>query len=349
MIKLGNVKLAVLGLNHGYKFAKDILELEGVELVAVAGNDELAKERAAAMNIPLFIDYKELLATCDLDGAIVTLPNQLHLEAVQECARRGIDVLVEKPIAATIEEGDEIVRIAQEAGIKLLVGHHRRFSNKIAQLREVILAGAIGDLIGVNMLFALAKDHAYFDEKWRVSAAGGGPLLINAAHDIDNLRFVTGLTVNRVYASAQNRIRGNEVEDAASILLETEEGPTVNYFITDGVPAPWSYEFTTGENPKYPHYNDENCYYFFGTKGSIAFPSMKMYTYDDANYGWDHPLNEKVLDGADNDPMTTELLHFIDVINDEASSIVTGEDALETLKVVLAIKQSAQTKKLIDM
>ncbi|MEI3607640.1 Gfo/Idh/MocA family oxidoreductase [Pseudogracilibacillus sp. SE30717A] len=343
------VRLAVLGLNHGYKFAKDIIELEGVELVAVAGQDILAKERAAAMNVPLFVDYRELLATCDIDGAIITLPNQLHLEAVRECARRGIDVLVEKPIAATVEEGDEIVRIAQEAGIKLLVGHHRRFSNNIMRLREVILSGAIGDLIGVNMLFTLAKDHDYFKESWRVSTGGGGPLLINAAHDIDNLRFVTGRDIERVYASSQNRIRSNEVEDAASVLLEMKDGPTVNYFITDGVPAPWSYEFTTGENPKYPHYGEENCYYFFGTKGSIAFPSMKMYTYEGEKYGWDHPLSEEILGVVDNDPMTTELHHFIDVINQKASPLVSGEDALETLKVVLAIKQSAETKQLIDL
>ncbi|MEI3611334.1 Gfo/Idh/MocA family protein [Pseudogracilibacillus sp. SO30301A] len=344
------MRLAVLGLNHGYKFAQDLLNLDGAELVAVAGNDTLAKERAASLDVPLFADYRELLEECEIDGAIITLPNQLHLEAVRECATRGTDVLVEKPIASTVEEGSEMVRIAHEAGIKLLVGHHRRFSNKIQRLKEVIDSGKIGDLVGVNMIFAVAKDRAYFWEKWRVSKSGGGPLLINAAHDIDTIRYVTGLTVDRVYASSQNHIRGNEVEDTASILLETEEGVTMNYFLSDGVPAPWSYEFTTGENPKYPYYEDADCYYFFGTKGSIAFPSMKYYSYDEDKYGWDHPLSIENLDAEeDNDPMTSELQHFISVLHDNTPLLVTGEDAVETLKIVLAIKQSAEEKKIVQV
>lgn len=347
---MGKMKLAVLGLNHGYKFAQDLLNWDVAELIAVAGNDALAVERAAALGVPLFADYRELLEECEIDGAIITLPNQLHLEAVRECARRGIDVLVEKPIASTVEEGLEMMRIARGAGIQLLVGHHRRFSNKVQRLKEVIDSGKIGELVGVNMMFAIAKDRAYFGEKWRVEKASGGPLLINAAHDIDTIRYVTGLTVDRVYASSQNRIRRNEVEDTASILLETEEGVTMNYFLSDGVPAPWSYEFTTGENPKYPYYEDADCYYFFGTKGSIAFPSMKLYSYDGVNYGWDHPLSVENLDTEeDNDPMTTELLHFIDVVKNCTPPLVTGEDALETLKVVLAMKKSAEEKRIVHI
>lgn len=343
------IKLAVLGLNHGYTFAKDIMTLTDVELVAVAGNDALAKERAAALGVPLYKDFKELIDSCDLDGVIITLPNQLHLEAVRSCADRSVDVLVEKPIASTVDEGLEIVRVAREAGIRLLVGHHRRFSSKVARLKELITDEEIGKLIGVNMLFTLAKNHAYFNELWRISAAAGGPLLINGVHDIDTIRFVTGLSINRVFAASQNCIRGNEVEDTASVLLETDEGVMINYFVTDGVPAPWSYEFTTGENPKYPHYSDENCYHFLGTKGSIAFPSMKMYTYSEAHYGWNHPLNTEQFEVEDNDPMKAELLHFVSVLKGEAAPFVTGEDALETLKVVLAIKQSAQEKRIIEI
>src|SRR5690625_3287957 len=125
-------KLAVLGLNHGYKFAQDIKTLEDVELVAVAGNDELAKERAVTLGVSLYEDFKDLIDSCDLDGVIITLPNQLHLEAVRACAEKGIDVLVEKPIASTVEEGLEIVRVARDSGIRLLVGHHRRFSSKVS-------------------------------------------------------------------------------------------------------------------------------------------------------------------------------------------------------------------------
>ncbi|WP_152655675.1 Gfo/Idh/MocA family protein [Oceanobacillus sp. CFH 90083] len=342
-----DIKIAVIGLNHGYKFANDILKMDGVSLVGVAGNDTLASMRAKKLQVPLFTDYKDLLEQCDMDGAIITLPNHLHAEAVQQCALKGIAALVEKPIAPTIEAGQAIIQYAQTADIPLLVGHHRRFSNKVNKIKEIITSGLLGDLVGVHMMFALAKDHAYFTEDWRITK-GGGPLLINAAHDIDNIRYITGLTIDRVYAASRNQIRNNKVEDAASILLETKEGPTMTYFVSDGVPSPWSYELTAGENPKYPQ-NQSDCYFFFGTKGSIAFPSMQIHTYDEKQHGWDYPLHTKKIHVDDNDPMTAELHHFIDVIKNKAAPRVTGEDALETLKVVLAIKQAADEKEIVSI
>src|SRR5690606_10636092 len=133
--------------------------------------------------------------------------------------------------------------------VKLLVGHHRRFSSKVKKLKEIISSGKLGKIIGINMLWVLSKDKAYFSEKWRLTK-GGGPLLINGIHEIDTLRFVTGLRIKRVYASMNNRIRNNPVEDSAAVLLETDEGVTINYFLSDGVPSPWSYDLNVKENPK---------------------------------------------------------------------------------------------------
>jgi predicted dehydrogenase len=334
-----NIRIAVLGMNHGYKFAKDSLNIPGVELVAVAGDNQLSERRTKELNVPLYKNYKDLINECTLDGVIITLPNRLHKEAVEVCANKGLHVLVEKPIASTIEEGEEMIQDCARNNVKLMVGHHRRFSSKVEKLKEIISSGRLGEIVGVNMLWVLAKDRPYYSESWRV-AQGGGPLLINSIHDIDNLRFVTGLKINSVYAATRNSIRGNAVEDSASMIIETEQGATINYFVSDGIPSPWSYEFNLRENPKYHHY-DENCYYFFGTKGSLAFPSFNIYSYEEENYGWEHKLITEKLDVAENDPMTAELLHFIDVLRGEAVPLVTGEDALETLKVINALKESA--------
>ncbi|MEW9673014.1 Gfo/Idh/MocA family protein [Ammoniphilus sp. 3BR4] len=341
------VRIAVLGLNHGYKFAKDALTIPGVELVAVAGDNDLSVERAKELNVPLYKNYKNLINECDLDGVIVTLPNHLHREATEIAARKGIHVLVEKPIADTVEDGEAMIQVCAEHHVQLMVGHHRRFSSRIKKLKEVIDSGMIGELVGVNMMWVLAKDRPYFQEKWRVSS-GGGPLLINGIHDIDNLRYVTGLNIESVYAAARNIIRNHAVEDSASIILETTEGATINYFVSDGVPAPWNYEFNLRENPKYVAY-DENCYYFFGTKGSISFPSFNVHTYDEEKYGWEHPLVIEKLNVEENDPMTSELLNFVDVLRGEAEPVVTGKDALETLKVLNAIRESAEKKQKMNI
>lgn len=342
-----NVKLAVLGLNQGYKFASDAVKMPGVELVAVAGFGDLAVERAKELGVPLYGDYKDLINECELDGVIITLPNQLHREAAELCANKGLHVLVEKPIADTVEDAKAIIAACARNNVELMVGHHRRFSSKLAKLKEMISSGLIGELVGVNMLWALAKDRPYFNDQWRITQ-GGGPLLLNGIHDVDNLRFTTGLKIESAYAAVRNSIRNNAVEDSASIILETSEGVVANYFISDGIPSPWSYEFDMNENPRYPHYK-EDCYYFFGTEGSIAFPSFRVFSYDDEKYGWDHELKFERFTVEDNDPMTAELEHFLSVLRGEARPLVTGEDALETLKVIKAIKESAKAGQKINM
>lgn len=335
---MGNVKIAVLGLNHGYKFATDAIKIPEIELVAVAGNDELSALRARELNVPMYQNYKDLINECDLDGVIITLPNRLHREAAELCANKGLHILVEKPIADTVDDAQAIIEVCAKNKVELVVGHHRRFSSKMIKLKEVLSSGIIGDLVGVNMLWILAKDLPYFKDEWRISE-GGGPLLINGIHDIDNLRFATDVKIDSVYATARNTIRNNVVEDSVAIILEAKDGPIINYFISDGIPSPWSYEFNVKENPKY-HYYDENCYTFFGTKGSISFPSFKVYSYNEEAYGWDHELIIEEIDVLGNDPMTAELKHFVNVLRGKEKSFVTGEDALETLKVLNAIKES---------
>ncbi|TES49769.1 Gfo/Idh/MocA family oxidoreductase [Shouchella lehensis] len=344
----GKLKLAVLGLNHGFQFAEAIVKMKGVSLVAVAGINDLAKQRANCLDVPLYENYKQLIQEQSLDGVIITLPNQLHHEAVTYCADAGVHCLVEKPIADTTVQGVEMVQYCKKRKVNLLVGHHRRYSSKINLLKQTLETKKIGDMIGVNLMWALAKDRPYYDETWRMNE-GGGPLLINGIHDIDNLRYVTGSEVESVYATAKSLIRGNRVEDSVSAILHLHTGATVNYFLTDGVPAPWSYEFTMGENSKYPFY-EEDCYYFFGTKGSIAFPSMRMYRYDESAYGWEHALVEETLT-IDQfvDPIVEELKHFILVIEGIEQARVPGEDGVKTLEVIEAMRLSIEEERKVNI
>ncbi len=114
-----------------------------------------------------------------------------------------------------------------------------------------------------------------------------------------------------------------------------------------GVPAPWSYELTVHENKDYSPSTNENCYYIFGTKGSVAFPSLKIYSYLDGKWGWFEKLHQETITSTENDPMTEELRHFIDVVIGKSEPLITGEDALETLKVLYAVKESAEKDKVV--
>jgi predicted dehydrogenase len=173
-------------------------------------------------------------------------------------------------------------------------------------------------------------------------------MLINGIHDIDTLRFVTSLTIKSAYAVMNNTIRKHPVEDSAAVIFETVEGPIINYLLSDGTPSPWSYDATAKENPKFAQY-EEDCYKVFGTKASISFPSFTVFSYDGENYGWEQELKKEIIDVVENDPMTAELEHFIEVLRGEAEPFVTGEDGLETLKVITSIKRSAEIGQKVEV
>ncbi|MDR4016034.1 MAG: Gfo/Idh/MocA family oxidoreductase, partial [Eggerthellaceae bacterium] len=220
------IRLAVLGLNQGSKIARDAKKNPEIELVAVAGFGEHDEQVAKELEVPIFNDYQQLLKEVPLDAVAIALPNSLHVAATERALEAGIkNILLEKPIANTVEEGEHIIEICKEAGATLLIGHHHRSSNRYQLLRQVIESGKLGKIVGIQSNYAIAKPHEYFDVEWHTKK-GGGPLLINAIHDFDDLNFVTGMKPAKVYAAARNTIRGNEVEDSVSAVVEYEGGVT---------------------------------------------------------------------------------------------------------------------------
>lgn len=344
------VKLAVLGLNQGAKIVKDALKHDEVELVAVAGFGPQAESLANELGLKRYEDYRLLLRQEQLDAVAIALPNGLHVEAVDEALAAGArNILLEKPIANTVDEAEHIIAACEEADATLLVGHHRRSSPRYVFLRELIASGRLGKIVGLQSSFAIAKPFAYFDVEWRVKK-GGGPLLINAVHDFDDLNYLTGMKPARVYAAARNDIRGNEVEDAVSVIVEYEGGATATYFVSDGTPGPWSYDLAAEENLNYGLCNDENSLRIFGTEGSFGFPHMDLYYYNKDHYGWNEPLVKEHFDYEINDPMAAELDHFVDLCQGrETKPRCTGEDALDTLRVIIGIQKSAEMKQAVDL
>ena len=99
---------------------------------------------AQGLGVPFFSDVEELLEHVEPDGAIVSTPNDDHASVVETCGRRSVHVLIEKPIAGTLEDASRIIRTADETGIEALVGHHRRHSPYIRKARSIVKSGALG-------------------------------------------------------------------------------------------------------------------------------------------------------------------------------------------------------------
>lgn len=340
---MGSIRLAVLGLNQGSKIARDAKANPEIDLVAVAGFGDHDEQVAKELEVPIYRDYTQLLKEVPLDAIAIALPNSLHVAATEASLAAGIkNILLEKPIANTVDEAEHIIKICKDAGAVLLIGHHRRSSNRYQLLREVVESGKLGQIVGIQSSYAIAKPHEYFDVEWRTKK-GGGPLLINAIHDFDDLNFVTGMKPTKVYAAARNTIRHNEVEDSVSAVVEYEGGVTASYFISDGTPGPWNYDLAAQENTFFTMCPGENSMRVFGTRGSFGFPNMDLYYQDDDAYGWLQPVKHEHFDVERNDPMTAELEHFVDLcLGRETVPRCSGENALDTLKVINAIQESAE-------
>jgi predicted dehydrogenase len=279
-------------------------------------------------------------------GVIVAAPNRLHVPIALECVERGVPVLVEKPIADTVEDAQRLVDAAEEAGVPLLVGHHRRYSPLLEAAARTVAAGTLGRVVAVQGSALFSKPDDYFDAApWR-REPGGGPILINMVHEVDDLRAVCG-EILAVQAMAANGTRGHAVEDTVAVVLRFASGALGTFLLSDTAAAPFSWELTSAENAAYPHQPDADCYVIAGTRGSLRVPTMRLTTYPGAPSWWE-PFEAAVVEVEDADPLARQLAHFCDVIRGAAPR-VTGRDAVETLRVTLAIAEACRTGELVEI
>ncbi len=343
MIRLGLIGLGWIGRVH----AEMVHRNEECRLSAVCDANPAARETAESYGAEFFSDYEEMLNRGGLDGVIVALPTPLHASAGMRCAEAGLPVLMEKPLALTEEEGQRLIEAAERRRVPLLVGYHRRFNPKVGLVRKIVREGGLGRLVGAVVIWALFKDEGYFKPLWR-REPGAGPVFNNLTHEIDTLRFVCG-EIARVQAETGNEVRGFAVEDSACITLRFRSGALGSIFASDTVASPWAYELTAGENEEFPRQR-EDCYYFMGTEASLTFPGLKKTFYRDSpGKGWREPLACEALSVVPENPYARQLGHFCQVIEGNEEPLTSGEDALGTLRAVLAISRSGRTGQAVQL
>ena len=336
------VQIAVIGAGLiGRKHIVLIHASDACDLHCIVDPAPVSAALAAEYGVAHYPDVASMLADgAAPDGAVVATPNDLHREAGEQCARAGVHLLVEKPIADTLAAANALAETAERHGVALLVGHHRRHNPIIRKAHRLVNGGAIGELTAVNATWLLRKHDAYFDgAAWR-RETGGGFILINLIHDIDNLRYVAG-EIETVQALVSNARRGFPVADTAAVLLRFSNGALGTLTGSDITPAPKSWEITSGENADFPHQADD-CYLFCGTQGSLAVPSMRLWRHA-GEPSWLEPLQTIDHSVPAQDPLVCQLQHFADVITGSAQPVITGSDAARTLAATLAIDESART------
>jgi predicted dehydrogenase len=332
-LRIAIVGAGLIGRAHIARVAAE----KGATLAAIVDPSEHARELALQANAGWYPDVASMLDSEPPDAVIIATPNQTHVPIGLECVAAGLPLLVEKPLAQDLEPGRQLVEAAEAAGVPLLVGHHRRHNRALQRAKAIVDSGRLGRLTVVNALAWFFKPDAYFDVEWR-REPGGGPILINLVHVVDDLRYLCG-EIEEVRAIGSNAMRLFQVEDSAVATIVFRHGALGTISVSDTVVAPWSWELTTGENPDYPQ-TDQSCYLVGGTEGSLSFPALDVWSYPGAP-GWHAPIERSQEVAPREDTLSAQLRHFCRVARGEEGPLVDGREALRTLEVTLAIAREA--------
>ena len=335
------IKLAFIGAGLAAQYhRKALLASERISLAAcVAPLTPKNKLFAIESNVPIFSSLEECNERCSLDGVVIASPNQFHYQHAIDCVSMDLPFLLEKPLAATLEEATKLFDLWKEKKFKVLVGHHRAHNPIIAKAVDIVKSGRLGTVqtfVGTAQFF---KPDKYFqDALWRKQSAGG-PILINMIHEVDITRRLVG-EISEVFCKASSAIRSFEVEDSAAIQLSFEGGALGSFMLSDAVCSPFSWEMSSGENSKYPRYKND-CYLISGTEGSLSIPSLDLYSYGNKENSWWSEMDIEPFEVFPVDPLLNQLHHFADIIEYNVDPIVSLEDGFKNLVVAHCIKQSS--------
>ena len=206
--------------------------------------------------------------------------------------------------------------------------------------RVFVASGALGQIVAANGTWLHRKPGDYYDVTWR-RETGGGPILINAIHDIDCLRMVVG-EIESVQAIASSKARGFPVEDTAAAVLRFANGALGTFIVSDATASPWNWEATSRESAITPS-ELENCFIVAGTSGSLSIPQLQHRSYDKPDGAWADPLTRRTLPVPHADPYPRQLHHFARVIRGEEKPVIDAAEGARTLAATLAIAESAKT------
>ncbi|KAI0538690.1 hypothetical protein GGR58DRAFT_467022 [Xylaria digitata] len=344
------VRIAIIGFGGliGRRHTAHVLSNAFAALVALVDSAPGASELAAqlAPGVPYYRSVSEMLPASAAndsspEAAIVCTPNAYHVSVALELADAGVHLLVEKPLADTKEAARTLVDHARKAGVKLFVGHHRRFNPYVVAARKVLTASeekpdaavgpGVGSVTAISGLWTAYKPNPYFDvAPWRRSRKqGGGPVMINFVHEVDVLQYLLGPIVRVSAERTPGRGSVGEsdmdaVEGGAALTLRFASGAVGSFILSDGVVSPHFFEAGTGENPMLPRarrprhdHVDENdkrkaehkeqegepvdVYRIFGTHGTLSVPDMTLWTCGKKPRSWENELEVQRVE-VDNDP-----------------------------------------------
>lgn len=339
------LKFALLGCGRIAKRHSELLghgQIESAKLVAVCDIvEEKAKKIGEQFGVPYFTDMNEMLAKIDIDVVTVLTESGYHAKHVIEIAKHKKHIVVEKPMALTLDDADAMIKACDEAVVKLFVVKQNRFNVPVVKAREALESGRFGKLVLGTVRVRWCRPQAYYDQDpWRGTwALDGGVLTNQASHHVDLLEWMMG-EVESVHAMSTTALANIEAEDTAIVNLRFRNG------------ALGIIEATTAVRPK----DLEGSLSVLGEKGTVeiggfAVNQMKVWNFTEEQEG-DTDVMEKY---SVNPPNVygfghqAYYDHVVESILNNTKHLVDGLQGRKSLELINAIYESIETKKEVSL
>lgn len=268
-------------------------------------------------NVKVYADYKELLNDENIDVVTIATISGYHAQQAIDCLNYNKHVLIEKPMALSIEDADQIIKLGKEKNKKVCVSHQNRFIPVVQRLKQAVDEGRFGKLVhGTARTLWARDDHYYQQAAWRgTKALDGGTLMNQCIHNIDLLQWLLGGEVERFSAETDTFIRNIETEDFGAILMRFKNGAV-------GI--------VEGSVCIYPR-NLEESLSIFGEKGTVVIKDGNIETWrfaDEKDYDYVE-LDEDTLGHT---PLYKDL---ITAIKEDSDPLINGVEGKKAVEIIL--------------
>ena len=321
------IRAAVLGVGSiGQHHARIYNELDGVELVAVADPDETRRLLAARrFKVPTYASHAELLAAEQLDVVSVTVPTALHHEVALCAIEHGVHLLVEKPIANTLAEAEEIIRQAAACGLTLTVGHIERFNPAVVELKRRLADEELGRIFQIQSRRLSPFPRYVLDV---------GVVMDLATHELDIMRYLLDSEVSRLYAEVGRNVHAAH-EDMLSAILRFANGAVGVLDINWLTPTKIRELRITGERGMFMvDYLHQDLYYYENIEAPSRWDTLALFRGVEEGDVLKLRVNKT-------EPLERELRAFVNAVAEHSPPVVSGEDGRRALILARALLASS--------
>ncbi|ONN67097.1 Gfo/Idh/MocA family protein [Herbaspirillum sp. VT-16-41] len=333
------LKFALVGCGRIAKRHSELLglkQIEGAELAAVCDIDlPKAQKIGEQFSVPCFADMHEMMQSVDVDVVVVLTESGNHAKHVVQLAKYRKHIVVEKPMALTLDDADAMIQACDAAGVKLFVVKQNRFNVPVVKLREALEQGRFGKISLGTVRVRWCRPQSYYDQApWRGTwAMDGGVLANQASHHIDMLEWMLG-DVDSVFAKSATALANIEAEDTAVVVLKFRSG------------ALGIIEATTAVRPT----DLEGSISILGEGGSVeiagfAVNKMKVWSFVDTEVGDDEVMEKYSVNPPNVYGFGHQAYyeHVVDAIRGGKQHLVDGLQGRRSLELINAIYESVES------